>query len=481
MKIAKNYLYNVGYQFFSIALPIITIPYISRVLGAPGIGENEFSLSIVQLFVLLGMLGTLTYGNKEIGKYRDNKTETLANFFSIYINQFISCIVSLIVYFILINIYFENNLILYSVQAIYILSAAFDISWYYQGKEEFKKTVRRGIITKLFGVFLTFVFVKSESDVVLYAFILAISTFLGQILMWSYFVKEFSRKDLIKAKDLISGDKIVNHLRGSLLLFLPVIGMQVYSVIDRAILGFISGSIETGFYVNAVKIVRIPLYIVTSLGIVMLPRLSYEIGKGNFEKVDYFLKNSVQVMLFIAIPLTFGLIGISENFVPWFFGDEFDKVAVLIPILAFMIIPRTITNILGVQLLVPSGKIGSYTFSITMGAVSSVTLNIILTNILASIGAAIVSVIAESIVMICMLYFTKKYYKIFINMDLIKYLFSSIIMLFIVYITGYIKSPSIVITFLQMIFGISSYILCCIIMRCDIINIFRQKVRLILK
>lgn len=469
MKIVKNYLYNVSFQMYSILVPIITTPYISRVLGVSGIGINEYALSIVQLFVIFGMLGTLTYGNKEISKNKGNKIETLAAFVSIYLNQLFTCLISLIIYFIVISTYFKDNMLIFSIQSIYILAAALDISWYFQGKEEFSKTVRRGMLSKTLGVILMFLFVKDSSDTNVYAFILVVSYFIGQILMWTFFLKEYEWKsDLKKVKSIISFSEIIKHLKGTFSLFLPVIGMQIYSILDRSILGSFSGVIETGYYSNAVKIVRIPLYIVTSLGIVMLPRISYELKNKNFQKVEMYLKSSVQIMLFNAIPLTFGMIIIANNFVPWFFGAGFNKISILIPILAFMIIPRTITNILGIQLLVPSQKNKEYTIAITMGAISSIILNLILVPMFQSIGTAISAVIAESIVMLSMLFFTREYKQIFFEKDLIKYAFSGICMFIIVNSLNYFYLSPIVLTIIQILVGMIVYFTVCFLLKCNV-------------
>lgn len=438
-------------------------------LGANGIGEREYSFSIVQLFVMLGMLGTLNYGNMEIGKVQKNKKETLEKFVPIFLNQLLGCFSSLILYFIFISIFIDSAVDIFLIQSIYIFAAAFDISWYFQGREEFGKTIKRGITSKILGTILTFVLVKDSNDVLIYVLILGISNFIGIIQMWSYFVKEFKWKlDLKHVKNILTKEDFIDHFKNSVSLFLPVIGMQVYSVMDRTILGFTSGNIETGYYANSVKIVRIPMYMVTSLGVVMLPRISYEIKNNNYDKIFYYLRNSVKLMLFISIPLVFGIIGISKNFVPWFFGAEFNKLTILLPILSIMIIPRAITNILGIQLLVPSKKNREYTISIGMGAIFSVILNFLFTPFFNSVATVIISIVSESIVMIFMIIYTKEYKSIFFEIDLIKYLVSGIIMFYIINLLNLLTLNPIIITLIQVVIGIIIYALSCLLFKCSI-------------
>lgn len=205
MKILVNYLYSISYQIFSIIIPLVTLPYVSRILTPNGLGLNSFSLSFAQLFVVIGLLGFKREGNKAVAR-SITRADRSENFFKIYIAQFISCLFSLVMYVVFVVIFYNENLNLYLVQSLYIIAAMFDVSWYFQGKEDFKKTVLRGMTSKILGCFLIFIFVKNQNDFYIYGFVLAFSNLTAQILLWI---------SLFKEKEISFGDiknSILYHL-----------------------------------------------------------------------------------------------------------------------------------------------------------------------------------------------------------------------------------------------------------------------------
>lgn len=461
---------------FSIILPIITTPYISRILGANGIGENAYSLSIAQLFVVFGLLGTIRYGNKEIARNRNNEEDIQSTFMNIYINQLFTGIIALILYFVFINVFVAFNSPLYYIQSIYIAASLFDISWYFQGKEDFGKTVLRGISSKILGAILIFLFVKEAHQINLYAFILAVSNFLSIFFMWILLVKEMKvkKKNIFK----INFSELIYHFKNNIVMFIPIMGIQLSSLSYQVILGITSGSTEVGYFSNAVRIITIPMYIITSLGTVMLPRMSYEIKQMNSSKVNSYLEISLNAMLFLAIPLTFGIIAISENFIQWFLGPGFEKVAILISILSLRVVPTTIIEFFSFQYLIPNNKNKEYTISISIGAVVCVVLNFIISIWLQSVGTSITLVVSELIVMICILLFSKEKIKLFKNIDILKYCILSLSMFLLIISMNNLDINSILLTFIQMLVGLLFYLIGCYLLKCKIFDIsFLKRVR----
>ena len=286
MQVVKNFLYNVSYQLLVIILPLITVPYVSNILGAEGIGDYAFTYANMQYFVIFGMIGVTLYGNRQIAYVRDNKEKLKNTFYFIYILQLITTTISFISYLVF-TLVFSNSeyKLLYIVQGINILAALFDISWLFMGLEEFKKTVVRNTIVKLVSLASIFIFVKSSDDIAIYALIIALSALIGNLTFWLYIPKTIGVK-----KIKISNLKV--HLKASLALFIPQIAIQIYVLLDRTMLGIITDTIQVGYYENSQKIVKIVLTLATAIGTVMMPKMANTVASGDMNKVKYYVKNS---------------------------------------------------------------------------------------------------------------------------------------------------------------------------------------------
>ena len=471
MKILVNYLYSISYQIFSIIIPLVTLPYVSRILTPNGLGLNSFSLSFAQLFVVIGLLGFKREGNKAVAR-SITRADRSESFFKIYIAQFISCLFSLVMYVVFVVIFYNENLNLYLVQSLYIIAAMFDVSWYFQGKENFKKTVLRGMTSKILGCFLIFIFVKNQNDFYIYGFVLAFSNLTAQILLW---ISLFKEKEIsfgdIKKFNIIS---FIDIYKKSFIIFIPLIGKQIYSITDSLILGLTSGQVEVAFYANTVKIINIPMYIVTSFGIVMLPRMTAELSKKNVEKFKLYIENSTIFMSFLAFPLTFGIIAVSNNFSKWFFGDQYYGIWILICILALKIIPVTIGEIFSIQVLVPMEKNKEYSIAALVGAVSAVILNTVLSLIYGAIGTTITFVLVEVIVTSVILYFSKDYISVLFNKEFIKYFISSIIMMLSIYPLNNLSVSPVLLTVIQILVGITVYVSLVFLFKCKIFKVVKK-------
>ena len=249
MQVAKNFLYNVSYQLLVIILPLITVPYVSNILGAEGIGDYAFTYANMQYFVIFGMVGITLYGNRQIAYVRDNKEKLRNTFFSIYTLQLITTTISFILYLIFVLVFNNGDYKwLYIVQGINIIASMTDISWLFMGLEQFKKTVVRNTIVKLASLASIFIFVKSSNHTVIYTLILALSALVGNLTFWLYVPKAIGFKS-IKISELNL------HLKASLALFIPQIAIQIYVLLDRTMLGAITDTVQVGFYENSQKIV----------------------------------------------------------------------------------------------------------------------------------------------------------------------------------------------------------------------------------
>lgn len=386
--IKKNYLYNLSYQILAIILPLITTPYLSRVLGAENIGIYSYSLSITTYFILFGSLGVAMYGQREIAYIQDSIKKRSKVFFEIILIRSITLGISLLLFYFTFCLNGQYS-VYYKILILEIIAHAIDISWYFQGLEEFKKTVIRNTIIKLISVLCIFTLVKTSNDLNRYFIIYVLSTFFGNLSLWIYLPKYIKKTNI---KDL----NIIRHIRPILMLFIPQIATQIYTVLDKTMIGaIIADKAEVGYYEQAQKIIKLLLTIATSLGTVMMPRIASTFASGNKQKVREYMNNSFTFIIMLVLPLMFGIISISNNFVPLFYGAGYGKVTPLLCILSPIVVLIGLSNVTGTQFLLPTKQQNKYTLSVIIGAIVNFTLNLILIKKFASIGASIATVIAE--------------------------------------------------------------------------------------
>ena len=401
MKVIKNYTYNLSYQLLVIILPIITTPYVTRVFSSTDLGTYGYFNSIVTYFILLATLGVGNYGTKEISGHRKDIRK---NFWGIYTLQLGATILSISLYVIMcLSFSFMQNPVAY-ILGLSLVSKGMDISWLFQGLEDFRKITVRNITVKLVGVISIFLFVKSANDLYLYVFLLTIFELLGQLSMWLP-AREFIGKphfDWSYAKQ---------HLKPVVLLFLPQIAISLYVTLDRTMLGALASTKDVGIYDQALKLVNILLTLVTSLGSVMLPRVANLLSTGDHKAVNKMHQMSFLIYNLVIFPIIAGMLIVNDDFVQFFLGQDFQDAKYAIAIMIFRMFFIGWTNIMGIQILIPHNKNKEFMISTTIPAIVSVGLNLILLPKLGYIGAAIVSVLTEALVWAIQLYFTRNYLK----------------------------------------------------------------------
>lgn len=449
MRVLKNYLYNLSYQLLVIVLPVITTPYITRVFSSSALGSYGYYNSIVTYFILLATLGVANYGTKEISGHRKEVQKT---FWGIYSLQVLATCLALVLYIaVCLIIPSMNNLIAY-ILGFSLLSRGLDISWLFQGMEDFKKITVRNTAVKLLGVVSIFIFVKKPSDLYLYIVLLVGYDLLGQLSMWLPAREHIGRPhlDIVYAKQ---------HIKPVILLFLPQIAISLYITLDRTMLGALSSTTDVGIYDQALKFLNILLTIVTSLGSVMLPRVSNLLSSGNQKAVNKLHEMSFLVYNLVIFPMVAGILIVNKDFVNFFLGKDFQDARYAIAIMVFRMFFIGWTNIMGIQILIPHNKNREFMLSTTIPAFFSIGLNILLIPSLGYIGASIVSVATEGLVWLIQLYFTRSYLKeIKILPSMLKILAASLVMYGILYvIQPLIHFPSVVNVLISALLGLLIY------------------------
>lgn len=468
--ITKNYIYNLIYQILILILPLVTTPYISRVLGAENIGIYSYTLSIVTYFILFGSLGVALYGQREIAYYQKDKKKYSRIFWEIVILRTITMMISLVLfYFIFVN--GNQYQIYYKILILELIGNCIDISWFFQGLEEFKKTVIRNMIIKLISVISIFTFVKSQNDLRIYFWIYVLSTTIGNASLWLYLPKFLTK---VKIKEL----HLFRHLKPTLGLFVPQIAVQVYTVLDRTMIGaIITDKSEVGFYDQSQKIIKLLMTIITSLGTVMLPRIANTFASGEKEKINEYMKKSFSMVFLLAFPMVFGIISVSRAFVPIFFGAGYDKVATLMNIISPIILFIGLSNVTGTQYLLPTKRQREYTISVIVGAITNIVMNACLIWKFGAIGASIGTVIAEFTVTIVQLYFVRKDFDFLQIIKISKnYVISSIAMFIVCIIIGNVVKSNMTSIIIQVIFGVGVYGICLLTLKDKFVDSIIKKI-----
>lgn len=448
--VKTNYLYNLLYQITAILLPLITMPYVSRVLGPQGVGTNSLTNANTQYFMLLGTLGITMYATKKIATVRENKRKLRQTFWEIFSIQFIGCMISYVIFVLVLGLNSSLGMY-YMLQGFFILSSAIDISWYFVGIEDFKNASIRSFFVKVTSVILIFIFVKDSNDLWQYILINSLTMFVGQFVMWFYVDKSnFSFKSLEKLK-------LKKHMLPVLTLFIPQVASQIYTVLDKTMLGIYSPTVDVGYYDQSQKIVRILLTIITSLGMVMMPRIASLTSKNQHDLVKDTLKKSFTVISFLAVPIAFGIMSVSDRFIPLFFGYEYISVIPLLKISSVLIIIIGLGNVFGTQYMIAIGKNKEYTISVCAGAFVNFVLNLILIPKYSALGAVIATVSAEAIIALIQLWYSREIVDISWVKETYKYWISGIVMLIVVLFVGATEARNILVLFTQMASGVIIY------------------------
>lgn len=456
--IKRNYIYNVLNRIFSLITPVITAPYISRVLEADGIGIYSYISSIAAYFTLVATLGITQYGQREISYVQDKIEKRTAVFWETKILEF--CTSGIALFFYMIFIFYKDNSILYFVFALEILAVMFDVSWFFQGIEEFGKIVFRNIIIKILNISFIFLFVRDKNDLVVYAFGSSFFVFLNNISLWGCLTKYL-------CKVSISSLHPFRNFKVVLSLFIPEVAIQIYTVLDKTMLGIIGGnSFENGYYEQAMKISKMVLTLVTSLGIVVAPRIGFFYKQEKINEVRELMYNAYRFIWMAGMPLCVGLILVSSNFVPWFFGNGYEKVALLLKILAPLVLAIGFSNATGIQYLIQTQRQNLVTITVILGAFINFILNLFLIPVFQSVGASVSSVIAEFVVSIVQMIMIRKEISLFrVVIDGSRYFAASGVMAIFLTVLGRNMSASIIHTFILVGCGGLVYVLSLVIMK----------------
>lgn len=457
--IRKNYIYNLSFQVFSLLIPLITAPYVSRVLLPEGVGTYSYVNSIATYFSLFAALGLSAYGTREVSRVRDDAKAASKLFWELSILRLVATAVCLLLYlaFILIS---GSNLYLYLAAGLIILSVGFDGSWYFQALENFRVLTLRNFAVKLLSVACIFLFVKTPAHLLLYFLIQGGSMVLSNLVLAVPLCKVIRR---VPVKEL----RFRRHVRATLVYFVPTVATSVYTVLDRTMIGAITKDMAAnGYYEQAHKIVHMALTVITSLNVVVGVRTSYLFGQNKEDEIRGHIHKTFRTVFLLAFPLTAGMIACAADFVPWFYGDGYESVTPLMMLFAPLICIIGISNVLGTLYLTPSGQRARSNRAIIGGAVCNFLLNLILIPVWGALGAVVASLAAEILISVVYLIYSAPFVSVpTVLRSALHYLLLSVGVFVPAYFIGQWCPSTIGTTLLQITAGVVAYALLLLITR----------------
>lgn len=385
--IKTNYIYSVAYQVLSIIVPLFTIPYLSRVFGAEGVGVYSYTTSIAQYFLLFAMLGLNNYGVRAVAMVRDNNENLNRTFSEIWAMQLIIAIFFILLYLGFILIWGTQYTLYLIILSLSVISALFDVNWYFFGIENFKITVIRNSVIKVFTLVFIFTLIKTPDDLWLYILLHAGSILISSIILWPSIMK-----DVNIVKPSVKG--VIRHFKPNTVMFIPVIAISVYKYMDKIMLGANSMK-EAGYFENVEKILTVVLGLVTAFGTVMLPRISNMLANNQSEEANRYLAKSMEFIMFLSAGITGGLFLISDIFVPIYFGEGFYSCINVMKALSLTAVITSWATVIRTQHLIPQKKDNVYVFSVIAGACINFSGNIFLIPKYGAMGAVYSTIMAE--------------------------------------------------------------------------------------
>lgn len=404
--VKKNFIMNSILTMSSFIFPLITFPYVSTILSPSGYGIVQFALSVVTYFTLFSQLGIPTYGIRACAQVRDDKDALSRTVHELLFISIVMSVLSLIVYFALLYTIprLSNEKPLFMIMSLSIVFSSIGMEWLYKGLEQYTYITYRSIIFKIIGIVLMFMFVHSREDYVFYGFIVVFSGFASNIMNFINSGKYISYKNL--------GDyHLKRHLRPIGVFFAMSCATTVYTNLDTVMLGFMKTDADVGYYNAAVRIKSVLVSVVTSLGTVLLPRASYYFENNNHEAFENITRKALNFVLLSSIPIMVYFMIFAREGIYFLSSGEYTNSIIPMQVIMPTVLLIGLTNIMGMQILVPTGNERYVLYSVFAGAFTDFVINLLLIPRMASTGAAIGTVTAEVIVWIVQYYYTRYFVR----------------------------------------------------------------------
>ncbi|CAD5267984.1 MULTISPECIES: flippase [unclassified Imperialibacter] len=405
----RNYFYNLIFSFSNILFPIITFPYVSRILGPSGIGKVQFVTSFSQYFTLIAALGIPVYGIQVIAGAKGDffkLSKVFSELTSIYIIT--SLLLSLAYFALIFSVpFFGNQFQLFLFAGLIVVLSFTSIEWFYSGLEDFKTIAVRSVVIKSIALVLTFTFIKEADDYLAYLLIVLFT------IQGSHFLNVVLLRGKVSLS--FSGLNLKRHLKPLLFIFSTTVAASMYTVLDTVILGFLTSDESVGLYTAAVKLTRITIPIVISLGAILVPQVARALARNEQEDMKVMVNKAFGFVLLLAIPISVGLLLLAPEFIEVFSGEGFLLAVPSMQILSILPLLVGLGHLFAFVILVPAGFHKEVFYSVALGLGLCLALNFVLIPAFLEVGASIANVLTEVVVTCSYLYFIQRNFRLSFN------------------------------------------------------------------
>lgn len=455
-----NYILNLINTGTQMLFPLITFPYVCRVIEADGIGQINFFQSIISYISLFTCLGIPMYAIREIARDRSDVVQMNRTAMEILLlHSMLTLVGYAIVAILCLTVpQIQVNIPLFLILSLTIFFTAIGCEWFYQGIEDFKYITIRGLIIKTVSVVLLFIFVKSKTDLLYYGCYTVFGVLGGNIFNFFRLRKYIHRENII-----FSELHIKRHIKPVLKVFSFSVVTSIYLQLNTVLLGFLKNALAVGYFAAATKVMQMLLTMSACLGSVMMPRASHLIAENKEDEFNRLIQKSYDFTLAIALPMTIGLIFCAPSLITALCGVKFEHSILPSQIIAPIILMVAISNVFGIQVLFPKGKINIVTLCCGIGAVADLILNLCLIPFFSYIGASIAYLGAEVATTVSMYFIGRRYIPIiYFKKSHLTYALGCIVMAFALYGISLLQLPTLTILLLQGCCGVLAYfiILC---------------------
>ncbi|MBQ9485333.1 MAG: flippase [Clostridia bacterium] len=452
LSIKQNYIYSLLYKIIAVIVPVLITPYLARVLEPDGNGVISYVSSIASYFIILANVGIEGYGQRTVAIHRDDDSFLRKFVIEIFLLKIFLTVISAAAFLIIFTVILGAHRELYLVFSLSVAFVMFDFSWLFQGLENFRILAITHTLSRVVYVVLVFVLVKTKGDLTVAALLWVGMTVANYFLSFPFVLKFFKG-----AK--INGLNPFMHLKESVIYFVPIVAIQIYAIFDKTMIGIITRSdFENGYYEEADKIVKLLLTAVTTLNIIMRSRVSYCYARQQFDEIKNHIKRTANIAYALSFPMAIGLIAVAKPFVDLYLGAGYEKCVTLLYVLAPIIPIIATSNLLGSHYYTPFNKQRTSNKFLITGAAVNFCANILLITFWQSVGAAVGSVIAESVVAVLYVVNANGFFK-FRKLVLIawKYIYAAAAMFIVVFPLTEILPTNIPCLFAEVAAGVISY------------------------
>ncbi|MBQ1365448.1 MAG: flippase [Clostridia bacterium] len=388
MSTKKNAAYNVAYRMFSVFLPLVTAPYLSRTVGTDGVGLYSLAWSVSYVFCLIGMLGLNDYGVRTIAQVRDNREELDRTFSAIWQMQLLVAGATLVAWLGYVFLVAGEEKVIALHLTMMSVSCLVSLDWCLMGLDIFKPIALRNTFVKLAAAACVFLFVKKKEDLWIYGFVWSLATLIGNLMSAASLRGKVTYRPVPIRESL-------KHLKPCAVLFISVLAVNVYRTMDKVMVSAIAGVHENGLYENAEKIIYCLSGFISAIGTVMMPKVAHMQKEGATEKIARHIDRSMELILCMTSAMAFGVAAVADVFAPLFYGEDFRYSGTLMAPLAFTLIMIGFANVIRTQVVLPQKRDHIFVKSVCCGAAVNLIANACLIPSMKSMGAVVGTLMAE--------------------------------------------------------------------------------------